>query len=99
MADEKPAPQTGVANADLERGSAGWTGEPGEAQPVRDAMDASDSEQLRRNPSNEDAKLEVALDETFPSSDAPSNTQPGKGKDPPPSTGYDPDAEGAIARS
>ena len=65
---------------------------------VRTALDASDNEQLRRNPSNEDAKLDVALDETFPSSDAPSNTQPGKGKDPPPSSGFDPEAEADLAR-
>lgn len=98
MPDEKSMDRPGVANADLGRDE-GFTGEAGETQPVREAIDASDSEQLRRNPSNEDAKLEVALDETFPGSDAPSNTQPGKGKDPPPSTGYDPDAEGALARS
>ena len=36
-----------------------------------------------------------AEDETFPASDAPSNTQPGKGKDPAPSSGYDPEAEAA----
>lgn len=60
---------------------------------VRTAKDASDSAALRRNPADEDAKLDVALDETFPTSDAPSNTQPGKGKDPAPSSGYDEDAE------
>lgn len=64
---------------------------------VRTGRDASDDEKLRRNPSNEDAKLDVGLDETFPSSDAPSNTQPGKGKDPAPSSGYDPAAEAALA--
>ena len=66
-------------------------------QPVRDALDASDSPQLRRNPADEDAKLDIGLDETFPTSDAPSNTQPGKGKDPAPSSGYDPEAEAALA--
>jgi len=60
---------------------------------VREGHDARDDETLRRNPSSEDAKLEVALDETFPGSDAPSNTQPGKGKDPAPSSGYDEEAE------
>jgi len=65
---------------------------------IRDARDASDDEKLRRNPSNEDAKLDVGLDETFPSSDAPSNTQPGKGKDPAPSSGYDAEAEARRAR-
>ncbi|MFW2830130.1 hypothetical protein [Sphingomonas sp. ID0503] len=66
---------------------------------VRTARDASDDEKLRRNPSNEDAKLDVGLDETFPGSDAPSNTQPGKGKDPAPSSGYDPEAEAELAKS
>jgi len=62
---------------------------------VRTARDASDDKRLQRDPSDEDAKLDVALDETFPTSDAPSNTQPGKGKDPAPSSGYDEDAEHA----
>ena len=60
---------------------------------IRTAHDASDDAKLARNPSDEDAKLDVALDESFPTSDAPSNTQPGKGKDPPPSSGYDEEAE------
>ena len=60
---------------------------------VRTALDAEDLKELKRNPSDEDAKLDVAIDETFPGSDAPSNTQPGKGKDPAPSSGYDPEAE------
>jgi hypothetical protein len=65
---------------------------------VRTAHDATDDERLRRNPSDEDAKLDVALDETFPTSDPPSNTQPGKGKDPAPSSGYDEAAEKARTR-
>lgn len=60
---------------------------------VRTAHDASDDKRLQRNPADEDAKLDVALDESFPTSDAPSNTQPGKGKDPAPSSGYDAEAE------
>jgi hypothetical protein len=64
-----------------------------EAPEVRPAIDADDIAKLKRNPSDEDAKLDVAVDETFPASDAPSNTQPGKGKDPAPSSGYDPAAE------
>lgn len=65
---------------------------------VRTAHDASDDARLRADPADEDAKLDVALDETFPSSDAPSNTQPGKGCDPAPSSGYDAAAERARAR-
>lgn len=60
---------------------------------VREAIDADDDRRLSNNPGHEDAKLDVALDETFPTSDAPSNTQPGKGKDPAPSSGYDEAAE------
>ncbi|WP_380872809.1 hypothetical protein ACFB49_37170 [Sphingomonas sp. DBB INV C78] len=65
---------------------------------VRTAHDASDDARLALDPSHEDAKLDVALDESFPTSDAPSNTQPGKGKDPAPSSGYDEDAERERAR-
>lgn len=61
--------------------------------PVRTALDADDIAALKRDPSDEDAKLDVALDETFPTSDAPSNTQPGKGMDPAPSSGFDPAEE------
>ena len=64
---------------------------------VREALDAGDRPVLRRNPADADAKLDIALDETFPTSDAPSNTQPGKGSDPAPSSGYDADAEAARA--
>ena len=65
---------------------------------IRTAHDAEDSKTLKRNPSDEDAKLDVALDESFPTSDAPSNTQPGKGKDPPPSSGFDPAEEARRTR-
>ncbi len=62
---------------------------------VREAHDAESNAPLKRDPGDADAKLDVALDETFPTSDAPSNTQPGKGKDPAPSSGYDETAEKA----
>lgn len=62
---------------------------------VRPAHDASDDKRLKRDPADEDAKLDVALDESFPTSDAPANTQPGKGKEPAPSSGYDEKAEKA----
>ena len=83
----------------MEKDASGAHGSGGEgtATPhVRPAKDASDDARLARNPADEDAKLDVALDETFPTSDAPSKTQPGKGKDPPPSSGFDEAAE--IAR-
>lgn len=60
---------------------------------IRTALDAEDIKALKRDPSDESAKLDVALDESFPTSDAPSNTQPGKGSDPAPSSGYDEAAE------
>lgn len=62
---------------------------------IRTAHDASDNRRLAHNPGDEDAKLDVALDESFPTSDAPSNTQPGKGNDLAPSSGYDDEAEKA----
>ena len=65
---------------------------------IRTAHDATDDDKLARNPEDEDAKLDVALDETFPTSDAPSNTQPGKGSDPAPSSGYDEEAEKSRQR-
>jgi hypothetical protein len=68
-----------------------------EAPEVRPAIDADDVKSLKRDPSDEDGKLDVALDESFPTSDAPSNTQPGKGKDPAPSSGYDAEAEAKLA--
>lgn len=68
-----------------------------EAPQVRPALDAEDVAKLKRNPSDEDGKLDIAVDETFPASDAPSNTQPGKGKDPAPSSGYDPEEEARRA--
>lgn len=66
---------------------------------IREAMDAGYSKGLRNNPSDDNSKLDIALDETFPTSDAPSNTQPGKGKDPAPSSGYDEAAEAERARA
>ena len=54
----------------------------------REGHDAADTPALQRNPSDEDAKLDIELDETFPSSDPPSNTQPGRGLDPAPSSGF-----------
>ena len=60
---------------------------------IREATDAGSHEALANDPADADAKLDVALDETFPSSDAPSTTRPGSSGEPAPSSGYDPDAE------
>ena len=75
------------------------TGKPDKAMPhVREAMDAGDHAGLRADPSDDDAKLDVALDESFPTSDAPAHTRPGS-NDPAPSSGYDEKAERALART
>ena len=54
----------------------------------REGRDAGHSAALRNDPSDCDAKLDIELDETFPTSDPPSNTQPGRGGDPAPSSGF-----------
>ena len=55
----------------------------------REALDAESNAALKRDPSDADAKLDIELDETFPTSDPPSNTQPGRGLEPAPSSGFD----------
>lgn len=72
-------------------------GELPQVHKVRTGQDADDDDRLQRDPGDEDAKLDVALDESFPTSDPPANTQPGKGKDPAPSSGYDEAEEAAKA--
>lgn len=54
----------------------------------RPAIDAESHDALKRDPGDADAKLDVELDETFPTSDPPSNTQPGRGMEPAPSSGF-----------
>lgn len=63
---------------------------------VREAHDAGHHKQLAKDPGHEDAKLDVGLDESFPSSDPPAVTAPGHG-DPAPSSGYDEEAEKKLA--
>lgn len=57
-------------------------------QPQRDAMDAGRHPELDADPHHQDAKLDIGIDESFPASDPPSQTQPGKGLDPAPSSGF-----------
>jgi len=59
---------------------------------IREAMDAEELPELQEDASDPDAKLDVELDESFPTSDAPSQTRPGSG-DPAPSSGFDEAAE------
>jgi hypothetical protein len=59
---------------------------------VREAHDAEHERALTGDPSHEQAKLEIGLDESFPSSDPPAVVQPGNG-DPAPSSGFNEKAE------
>jgi hypothetical protein len=61
---------------------------------VREAHDADTHDALANDPHHEDAKLDVGLDESFPSSDPPAVTAPGH-DEPAPSSGYDEAAEKA----
>jgi hypothetical protein len=74
--------------------------EPPAAHPtteVREAHDAEHHEELAKDPGHQDSKLDVGLDESFPTSDPASATQPGH-SDPAPSSGYDEEAEKALER-
>ena len=57
---------------------------------MRPALDADDIPELKRDPDDEDAQLQVGLDETYPASDTPAEVQPHhedeNKKKPPPST-------------
>jgi hypothetical protein len=59
---------------------------------VRDAHDAEHHDDLKNDPSDEEAITDIAGDESFPASDPPSHTASGGGE-PAPSSGYDEDAE------
>ena len=54
----------------------------------REGLDRESHAKLKQDPGSADAKLDIELDETFPSSDPPSNTQPGRGLEPAPSSGF-----------
>lgn len=54
---------------------------------IRPAHDAEDDEQLKRHPEDKDAKLDIELDESFPASDPPSQTNPAASGDPVASSG------------
>lgn len=62
---------------------------------VRDAHDAESHSILKSDPSHEQAKADIALDESFPTSDAPGHAAAGT-SEPAPSSGYDEDAERRI---
>jgi hypothetical protein len=56
-------------------------------------QDKSIEKRLKKNPENEDAKLDRGLDESMDASDPPSSTQPGDKGEPPKSSGFDEEAE------
>jgi hypothetical protein len=60
-------------------------------------QDESIAKRLERDPESPDAALDNALDESMDASDPPSTTQPGENSLAPKSSGYDPDAEAALA--
>ena len=68
---------------------------PPESQnPRQDAgQDKSIARRLKENPSDKQAKLDEGLDESMDASDPPSSTQPARGRDPAPSSGYSEEAE------
>ena len=55
---------------------------------TREAHDARHKPALQHDPGDKNAQLDIELDESFPASDPPSNTQPGKSGEPAPSTGF-----------
>ena len=55
--------------------------------------DKSIAKRLEKNPESPEAQLDNALDESMDASDPPAVTQPGKGRDPAPSSGYSEEAE------
>lgn len=70
------------------------TGAPNAQRPEQDAgRDNSLQERLVENPSDLDAKLDVALDQSMDASDASAPLQPGDDGEPMPSSGYDDAAE------
>ncbi len=64
---------------------------------VREAHDAAHHQILKDDPSDDEARLEIALDESFPTSDAPGHARPGT-SEPAPSSGYDHRTETGIVR-
>lgn len=62
--------------------------------------DESIAERLKRNPASKEARLDRALDESMDASDPPASTQPvhAHSKEPPASSGYDPEAEAKRRR-
>ena len=70
------------------------TDKPQAQDPKQDAgQDKSIAKRLEKNPESPEAQLDNALDESMDASDPPSTTQPGRGGDPAPSSGFSEEAE------
>jgi hypothetical protein len=71
-----------------------------ERDPRQDAgQDQSIEARLRKNPESVEARLDSGLDETMDGSDPVSIIQPGASTtEPPPSSGFDPEAEKRLQR-
>lgn len=54
-------------------------------------------QKLRRNPDDQNAKIDVGSDESMDASDPPAAAQPGRGDEPVPSSGF-PDKSAAPSR-
>jgi hypothetical protein len=59
--------------------------------------DTSIEERLEKNPESKQARLDRALDESMDASDPPATTQPIHSQEAPPSSGFDPEKEKALA--
>ncbi len=62
-------------------------------EPVRPPVISGDPERelehkLKRNPEDQDAKVDVGSDESMDASDPPATSQPGQKDDPVPSSGF-----------
>ncbi|MEG3174622.1 hypothetical protein U1872_00155 [Sphingomonas sp. RB3P16] len=77
-------------------------GEPEEGHDIHDprqnaGQDESIAKRLERDPKSADAARDNALDESMDASDPPSTSKPGDNDTAPKSSGFDPDAEAALA--
>jgi hypothetical protein len=73
------------------------TDDRGAVADVREALDADSHGALKTDPSDVDAKLDIGLDESFPTSDVPAQVHAGS-SEPALSSGYDEKAEQALLR-
>jgi hypothetical protein len=96
MADTQSLDKHQAGEDALERVSVAPPSETPETPEVREATDAEHHKALKRDPTHADSKLEIELDASFPTSDPPASVQPGHA-DPAPSSGFDEEAEAAIA--